>query len=229
MAPDMAPPSSLIWSLRAALRSPWTWGPMVIAAATLPLVAKWTALSILTRPGAEGGVPGEFAFLAALVAVWGACRTIDRMDWILLRVGRLKRVGLELVIMGLPAVIAPLGVVTLGSAQWGWPDPEALGWAAGQGIRLALLALLLSRLGLRPGVRMGLLPVLAWWLPATLAGMPGFGPPIASLLSAGTWPAIQDSPFGSLEGPALRSLVGWVALLLACTPGRGRHAVRDSR
>lgn len=225
----MALPPTLIWSLRATLRCPWTWGSWVVAAVILPLGASWMDLSILSRGGAQGGAPGEVAFLAALFAVIGASTRVGHMDWLLARTSPWQQVAQELMVIGLAGVLTPLGVLAIGSVHWGWPGGLELASAAGHGLRLSLLALLLSRTGLSRGVRMGLLPLLGWWLPATLAGMPGIGPALASLLSAGTWPGINDSPFGSLGGPAVRPLVGWLAFLLVCTPGRGRHAVRDPR
>jgi hypothetical protein len=225
----MALPLTLQWSLRTTFRSPWALGPWLLAAGLLPLAAAWTDLSILSRQGAQGGTPGEFAFLAGLIAVLGASPTLDRMEWLLARTGRLKRVGHELLLLALPGALIPLGVLLLGSPYWGWPSYEAVMAAAGNGLRLSLLALLLNRSGLGLGPRIALLPLLGWWLPAGLAGMGETGAYLASLLSAGAWPAPEFSPFGSIGRPAPFSLTGWVALLLACTPGMGRYAIRDPR
>ncbi len=225
----MALPLTLQWSLRATLRSPWALGPWLLAAGLLPLAATWTDLSILSRRGAQGGTPGEFAFLAGMVAVLGASPSLDRMEWLLARTGRLNRVGHELILLALPGTLIPLGVLLLGSANWGSPSSDAILAAVGNGLRLSLLALLLNRTGLGLGPRTALLPLLGWWLPAALAGMGGAGAYLASFLSAGAWPAPDFSPFGSIGGPAPSSLTGWVALLLACTPGLGRHAIRDPR
>ncbi|HIG87083.1 MAG TPA: hypothetical protein EYQ25_08570 [Planctomycetes bacterium] len=225
----MALPLTLQWSLRTTLRSPWALGPWLLAVGLLPLAAAWTDLSILSRQGAQGGTPGEFAFLAGMIAVLGASPSLDRMEWLLARTGRLKRVGHELLLLALPGTLVPLGVLLLGSAYWGWPSSGAVLAAAGNGLRLSLLALLLSRSGLGLGSRIALLPLLGWWLPAALAGMGGTGAYLASFLSAGAWPAPENSPFGSIGRPAPFSLAGWVALLLTCTPGLGRHAIRDPR
>jgi len=225
----MASSSSLLSSLRGTLRSPWTLGPWVVAGILLPYGAAWTNLSILDRHGATGGTPTEFAFLASLVAVMGANTALGRVEWLLARTGRWQRVGHELLALAVPALLAPLGVLLIGASYWGWGGPEALLAGTAGGMKLTLLALLLNRAGLGPGISAALLPLLGWWLPATLGGMPGAGPWLASLLSAGTWPAPNDSAFGFAGAPAAVSLAGWFALLLVCTPGRGRHAIRNSR
>jgi hypothetical protein len=224
--------STLRWVLGHLVRDPliWLWGAVVMGA--WPLIAALTPVGLTTANRAPAAALYDVAFMALLVGNLAGARVVARGAWFLAPLPPGRRIAVELV--GLSAGAgAFLTAGLLGAALVGAPLEGQLLTGCGLAhLHLAAVGLLLLRAPLGHVGRMLALPMVAWLLPALLAGTGAPGPALARVFAAqahlGTFTSTQvlaEDPGWAHRGAVLLPILG---LLLAAVQLSRPDALRRS-
>lgn len=214
------------WTAGRSARSPAWWGlAAFVALGWIPL-ARWSQLSALSDVQPQQGGAYQWCSLAILVGSVSALPGLERSRWVLERASRTRFALVSAVCVGLGLLAGTLAA--LGTLAWRGAalDGESALLLFHQGIRVGVLAGILRVLTASDTLAIWGTLVLAWLLPALLAGWGPWGGWAATVLCAGGWPS---APFGSDPQAAWFLLLAWLTTVAGGMQLASPHAVRRPR
>lgn len=169
------------WTLLEHARRPGTWATIALFCAAWPAALTFGRLGLTTRNGPLSTHAYEIAFLAALYGVGVGVATLGRGSWFLERADPLRRVAAEAGALAgscaLPLAAAVVPALLLAPDASGARSASFVLAVLTTAMHVGAIGLLALRLPSPPVLRAGLVPVLAWVVPAlaasTVAGGPG--------------------------------------------------------